>query len=428
MAKRCILGMESKEERRQKVLKLNQEGISQNEIARRLHINKRTVRHDLIFLKKQGHATKIFRISNQDAKEKWNKVIIDIRDEALPYFTAQGIKPSLRTIYYRVRARNLIDNTEKDYNNLGVHTKQARLQDRGKNGLLLYPKLPIDCLSDETRKLVSNYSDYAPTEVQDPDDYIESAIDDLRQSIIDYDGAGSHGGRWYGQPEYVEVWIEKFADFPTFQKWLEDKDVNIVVNKGYTSISFLWENIVRLKEAIKRFGSKHVHVQYFGDFDPSGEDMVKSLQEYFRRFGLSSNIIKKVSLTPKQIDDYNLPSEPIKDTDKRSASFETKHGDEGAEIDAFIAYEPEALEKIVQDSVDRYFNQKIHDDMIKKYKTSTSFSELRDIHNDMIFRVQHAFQSSSWKEDLIDELEDTYEDYKEDEDEDKDDDDEDEDE
>jgi hypothetical protein len=292
-----------------------------------------------------------------------------------------------------------------------THTKEARLRETD-----WLPALPIDCFADETRRLIDRYSNYEPEEVQDPDEYIKNTIKSLTESIKDYDGSGTKGGRWYNQPEYVEVWIEKFADAPTFEKWLEDKDVNIVVNKGYSSISFLWENTQRLKEKVEEFGAEHVHVLYFGDFDPSGEDMVDSLKAYFSRFGLSSNIIKKIALTPEQIDEYGIPTEPIKDTDNRSAGFEAMHGSDSAEIDAFIATAPDDLKQIVQDSVDEYFDQKIYDDMVEKYKVSTPMSELKDIHNNMIYKVQDAFRSR-WKVDLKKELEGIYEGYEEMEDE-----------
>lgn len=407
-----------KSERRKQVLQLNQAGKTNIAIAEELGIDRGTVADDLRFLRKQEETAKLVHDNRfLSRRAKWTKVTIDIRDEAIPYFTKQGIKPSLRTIYYRLRTTqpHLVGNTESDYNNLKTHTKEARLQETDINGVLLYPILPIDCFADETRKLIENYSNYPPTEVEDPDDYIGDAIDVLKDSIVDYDGKGRKGGRWYGQPEYVEVWIEKLADAPTFEKWLEDKDVNTVVNKGYTSIPFLWENIVRLKEKVKEFGAKHVHAQYFGDFDPSGEDMVKSLKKYFKRFGLNPNIIQKVALTQKQIDDYDIPLEPVKDTDTRYDKFETEYGSEGAEMDAFIATDPDGLKKILLDSVDKYFDQKIYDDMEEKYKTSTPLEELIGIHERMLYRVGVAFSAGGWKDEIRDRLKgEVNDDYQED--------------
>jgi hypothetical protein len=411
----------AKQERRAKVLKLFKEHKTIREISEQLHLDRGTVSGDIKYSSRQGEVnfSDVQTNVSLSRRRNWVNIIQTILDDVIPYFASQGVKPSLRTAYYRLRARGLIGKTIRDYNNLKTHTKEARLKETDKSGRLLYPVLPIGCFADETRKLIDNYSDYKPTEVKDPDEYIDEAIQTLTDEITSYDGSGTKGGRWYGQPEYVEVWIEKFADAPTFEKWLEDKDVNIVVNKGYTSISFLWENIKRLKEKVKEFkGFKHVHVQYFGDFDPSGEDMVKSLQKYFKRFGLSPSIIKKIALTQKQIDDYEIPLEPVNIDDNRYASFEAEYGTEGAEIDAFIATKPEELKQLLRDSVDEHFDQAIYDEMEKKYKTSTPLDELKDIHDNMIYTVQHAF-GSTWQEELKEELEEIYEDMNEDEDEDE---------
>lgn len=53
------------------------------------------------------------------------------------------------------------------------------------------------------------------------------------------------------------------------------RDVRITVNRGYSGWSFLYENCMRLLE-IKRSG-KEIHILYFGDFDPSGNDMDNAL-------------------------------------------------------------------------------------------------------------------------------------------------------
>lgn len=65
--------------------------------------------------------------------------------------------------------------------------------------------------------------------------------------------------------------MEKFALAPIFESFLKYRYANIIVNKGYSSLSFLWDNCQRLHEKIRQFGVEHVHILYFGDFDPSGE-------------------------------------------------------------------------------------------------------------------------------------------------------------
>jgi hypothetical protein len=79
-----------------------------------------------------------------------------------------------------------------------------------------------------------------------------------------------------------------------------------------------------------------VTVLYFGDFDPSGEDMVRSLRDRLAWFDCRPEIIK-CALTMRDIKRYNLPPDLAKKTDTRSAQFIRKHGDVSVELDALPA-------------------------------------------------------------------------------------------
>jgi hypothetical protein len=74
-------------------------------------------------------------------------------------------------------------------------------------------------------------------------------------------------------------------------------------------------------------------VLYFGDFDPSGEDMVRSLRERLAFFESSPEIIK-CALTDDDVTRYSLPPDFTKKTDTRRAAFVAKYGDRCVELDA----------------------------------------------------------------------------------------------
>jgi hypothetical protein len=62
---------------------------------------------------------------------------------------------------------------------------------------------------------------------------------------------------------------------------------------------------IRLKHPDKR-----IHILYFGDFDPSGEDMDRHLVDalsYF--FDLDRYLVdfERIAVTEDQIDEYDLP-------------------------------------------------------------------------------------------------------------------------
>ena len=78
---------------------------------------------------------------------------------------------------------------------------------------------------------------------------------------------------------------------------------------------------------------KDVCILYFGDFDPSGEDMARSLRERLAFFGAQPDMTK-CALTAEDIERYNLPPTFAKKTDSRAAAFIAEHGDVSVELDA----------------------------------------------------------------------------------------------
>jgi hypothetical protein len=74
-------------------------------------------------------------------------------------------------------------------------------------------------------------------------------------------------------------------------------------------------------------------ILYFGDFDPSGEDMVRSLGERLAFFEVEPTI-KKCALTADDVTRYQLPPDFTKATDTRRAAFVEKYGDIAVELDA----------------------------------------------------------------------------------------------
>jgi hypothetical protein len=129
------------------------------------------------------------------------------------------------------------------------------------------------------------------SELQEPEDYIDDAIDTLKNLDSDY---ANQIPRWYNQKHYLEIWIEKDALASTFIRLVEgDVPVRIVPNKGYNSLTFMWENAERLKEIAEDEG-KEIHIRYFGDFDPSGYDMDRDIEERLDMLGVSDVDFERV--------------------------------------------------------------------------------------------------------------------------------------
>ncbi len=145
--------------------------------------------------------------------------------------------------------------------------------------------------------------------------------------------------RWYRQPEYVEVWTEKDAMLGTFESILTGRDVRIVSNKGFDSLSWLLKNMERLYTwSIKLINPlafdpmnndiparKNIHVLYFGDFNPSGEEMDRDLRNRIDRLkenkhtGMSFDEIdfQRIAVTKEQVRKHNLPTKIDDATQKK---------------------------------------------------------------------------------------------------------------
>jgi hypothetical protein len=126
--------------------------------------------------------------------------------------------------------------------------------------------------------------------------------------------------------------------------------VPVAVNRGYGSFSFIKEGAERLS----MFDDKSIHILYFGDFDPSGEDMVRDLQKRIMLYGAPTAKVHKIALTPAQIETWKLPPTPVKTSDKRAAKFIETNGDRSAvELDAL---DPVDLQEIVKTSIEEYIS------------------------------------------------------------------------
>lgn len=93
-------------------------------------------------------------------------------------------------------------------------------------------------------------------------------------------------------------------------------------------------------------------VLYFGDFDPSGVDMPRSLGDRWAKLDSAPDIVK-VALTLDDIEQYHLTRNLTKKTDTRSKKFIAKYGDWSVELDALpVAVLRQRLIDAVEEEID----------------------------------------------------------------------------
>lgn len=162
--------------------------------------------------------------------------------------------------------------------------------------------------------------------------------------------------RWENQPYYPEILIEKKALEGVFAKPCAKWDVAVGACKGYPSLTFLYELSERLRDAQSE-GKKPI-ILYFGDYDPSGEDIARSIGENLQKFGVYDVEIRRIALMEQQVIEWKLPPAPAKETDSRTANWD---GLGQVELDAV---KPEKLISMLNDAVNEIFDQDLYDKLI----------------------------------------------------------------
>lgn len=207
---------------------------------------------------------------------------------------------TVRQVYYRLVAALLIENTRSSYQGVSRALVAAR-QDG---------TIPWAWIEDRLRRPrhVSMWKTLP--------DFLETVRHAYQRDV------------WQSQPQLVEVWLEKDALSGIFEDVLSPYGITLNVGRGYDG----WSS---LHEAARRYIAvgKPVTILYFGDFDPSGEDMVRSLRERLRFFDCTPEVIK-CALTHEDVTTYNLPPDFTKASDSRAAAFVQKFGDMAVELDA----------------------------------------------------------------------------------------------
>lgn len=167
--------------------------------------------------------------------------------------------------------------------------------------------------------------------------------------------------RWENQDYYLEIWIEKKALQGVFEPICNDMDVACAPCKGYPSLTFLYEAAERFKIA----DFTHIpKILYFGDYDPSGEDIPRAIRENLERLGINVEI-DRILLLENQVLAMGLPPAPVKLTDTRTANWD---GLGQVELDAV---EPTLLQNYIREAIERHFDRDKYEDLLELEEQET---------------------------------------------------------
>jgi len=267
--------------------------------------------------------------------------VIQTAERICNEYSRQGLRLTLRQLYYRFIAGNLFPdsrlvkigvdssgedvrtkNHDRNYKWLGRLISDARL-----DGMIDWSHL-----EDRTRESVGGDGGWGDPSI---------AIGSIE--------------RWYGishwddQPYYLEAWVEKEALADVVQRPASRWDVTSFACKGYPSLSAMYEAANRIKRH-EAEGRKPV-ILYLGDHDPSGIDMTSNIQNQLDTFRCNATV-RRLALNMDQIELYDPPPSPVKPGDSRTKEYVEQFGTEECwELDAL---EPAVLDDLIDSAIREY--------------------------------------------------------------------------
>jgi len=275
--------------------------------------------------------------------DKLNKVI-EVLSELNDY------KPlTLRQIYYQLVGQGYIENKVSQYTMLSKLLKWARI-----DGYIAW-----EDIEDRVRAF------HDLTGWGSSDDFIQAHL----RSFL----RGYTRNLLQSQDKYIEIWIEKDALSSIFTRVAEPYTIPVVVCRGFSSVSFLNDFKTRLnsekadRSVLSSTGRSKIML-YFGDFDPSGVEMLTAMKTtLLEELEVNEIEFKRVALLKDDISAYNLPNNPdaLKKTDTRAKKHLETYGELAVELDAL---RPDILERKITDAIEAELDIEAFNHEIEKHK------------------------------------------------------------
>ncbi len=245
--------------------------------------------------------------------------IIEHAAEITEDYKRRGFVLTLRQLYYQFVQRNLLPNKQSEYKRLGSIVDDAR-----QAGLLDW-----STIEDRTRNVKK------PSVWASPESILRAVAEQYQEDP------------WRNQEYRPEVWIEKDALMGVIEGVCEELRVPYFACRGYASQSEIYAAGKRFQEQ-RRKGFKPI-VFYLGDHDPSGIHMPQDVAGRLQLFSRNYVEVRRLALNMEQIEEYNPPPNPAKDTDSRFEGYQEEFGDDSWELDAL---DPDVINDLIRDALD----------------------------------------------------------------------------
>lgn len=271
--------------------------------------------------------------------------------EIVDEYAKQGLRLTARQLFYQFVSRDYIPNTARSYKNLTTLLADARYAGY----------IDWDAIEDRGR-VPTVWSEYANLS-----ECVERSIRSFRLP------------RWDGQDCYVELWVEKQALAGVLEPLAAQFHATLMVNKGYSSASSMYEAAQRFIERSNQAESDtwddlkpeaRPVLFYLGDLDPSGEDMVRDIGDRLTEFGVERLKVEKLALTMEQVRRYKPPPNPAKGSDSRYANYVAEQGTTSSwEVDALP---PNVLQQIIRTAFEGVIDKEVMDEIVEREEEAKS--------------------------------------------------------
>ncbi len=179
-------------------------------------------------------------------------------------------------------------------------------------------EVPIDAIEDSTR----------PVMLGGGFDAIEQFVAQETENFL----AGYSRNLMQGQPNHVEIMLEKNALRTVIEEVARDYCIPVTTGRGFSSLSPRYDMFRRYR----RSGKTQLILLMLTDFDPDGEQIAASFARSMRDdFGIKNVHPVKVALTADDVRDNDLPSDmDAKPSSPNYKKFVKKFGTTAVELDA----------------------------------------------------------------------------------------------
>jgi hypothetical protein len=239
-------------------------------------------------------------------RERRTSARIDQLDQQILSVLEQDHPQSVRHVFYRMTNPRLpepVEKTDRGYRHVQDRVVKLRRARR----------LPFNWITDATRR-----GHHTPT-YRNEAEFLRSMKEHYRADL------------WQQSSFYCEVWTESRSIAGVVEDDCRELAVSLYPAGGFSSITLAYQSA----ETINYYAAgRPAVIFYIGDYDPAGVLIDVALQRELRAH-IAGDIdlhFNRIGITSEQIETFDLPSKPRKETDRRAL-----HIRETVEAEAMLA-------------------------------------------------------------------------------------------